>query len=220
VGRQVSTAADGPADADLFRDGGANGRLMAAFDWSATPLGPVRDWPAGLRYAVRTVLASRFPMILTWGPQYTQIYNDAYATLIGAKHPAAIGADLRVTLAEGWAALQEPVERAMATCEPSWIPQLLLLLERAGYREETYFTVSHAPAYGDAGEVAGMHAVCTEVTRQVLAERRQRMLHDVATAAGRLDDVPGTVTQMTGALAAGRPDVPFAAVYLCTGPQG
>jgi len=205
-----------PGDDELFRDGGENGRLMAAFDWSATPVGPVGSWPASLRHAVRTVLVSRFPMILAWGPGYTQFYNDAYATLIGTKHPGAIGDDLRVTLAEGWAALQEPVEHAMAAREASWIPQLLLLLERAGYREETYFTVSHAPAYGDDGRVAGMHAVCTEVTRQVLAERRQRLLHDVATSTGELVDETATVTAMTAALAGDPLDVPFAAVYLDT----
>ncbi|SET86607.1 ATP-binding protein [Geodermatophilus poikilotrophus] len=205
-----------PGDDELFRDGGGNGRLMAAFDWSATPVGPVGSWPASLRHAVRTVLVSRFPMILAWGPGYTQFYNDAYATLIGTKHPGAIGDDLRVTLAEGWAALQEPVEHAMAAREASWIPQLLLLLERAGYREETYFTVSHAPAYGDDGRVAGMHAVCTEVTRQVLAERRQRLLHDVASSTGELADETATVTAMTAALAGDLLDAPFAAVYLDT----
>jgi signal transduction histidine kinase/CheY-like chemotaxis protein len=187
---------------------------MAAHDWSATPVGPVGTWPASLRFAVRTVLASRFPMILAWGPAYTQFYNDAYATLIGAKHPAAIGDDLRVTLAEGWAALQEPVDRAMAGEGASWIPQLLLLLERAGYREETWFTVSHAPAFGDDGEVAGMHAVCTEVTRQVIAERRQRLLHEVAGCTGRLAGEEATVGQLCAALAGGAADVPFAAVYL------
>ena len=210
--RYVSTGArpfPAPGD-ELFGDGGENGRLMAAFDWSATPVGPVEAWPASLRHAVRTVLVSRFPMILAWGPGYTQFYNDAYATLIGTKHPGAIGDDLRVTLAEGWAALQEPVEHAMAAREASWIPQLLLLLERAGYREETYFTVSHAPAYGDDGRVAGMHAVCTEVTRQVLAERRQRLLHDVATSTGELVDETATVAALTAALAGDPLDVPFA----------
>jgi signal transduction histidine kinase/CheY-like chemotaxis protein len=210
----IQDAAPGPGTEDVFAGGSENGRLMAAFDWSTTPVGPVAAWPASLRYAVRTVLASRFPMILTWGPEYTQFYNDAYATLIGAKHPGAIGDDLRITLAEGWAALQEPVERAMATREASWIPQLLLLLERAGYREETYFTVSHAPAFGDDGEVAGMHAVCTEVTGQVVAERRQRLLHEVSAAAGRREDERDLAVQVCRALAAGPLDVPLAAVYL------
>ena len=219
AGPAVRDTAPGPDAADVFAGGSENGRLMAAVDWAATPVGPVGTWPASLRYAIRTVLASRFPMILTWGPRYTQFYNDAYATLIGAKHPAALGEDLRITLAEGWAALQEPVERAMTAREPSWIPQLLLQLERAGYREETYFTVSHAPAFGDDGEVAGMHAVCTEVTRQVLAERRQVLLHEVASAAGRREDERDLARQVCVALATGPLDVPFAAVYL-TGQDG
>jgi signal transduction histidine kinase/DNA-binding response OmpR family regulator len=214
AGTGIQDVAPGPGTEDVFAGGSENGRLMAAFDWSTTPIGPVQTWPASLRYAVRTVLASRFPMILTWGPEYTQFYNDAYAELIGAKHPGAIGDDLRITLAEGWAALQQPVEHAMATREASWIPQLLLLLERAGYREETYFTVSHAPAFGDDGEVAGMHAVCTEVTRQVVAERRQRLLHEVSTAAGRREDERDLAAQVCAALAADPLDVPFAAVYL------
>ena len=100
-------------------------------------------------------------MVLTWGPEFLQFYNDAYAPLIGAKHPA-IGEDIRVTLAEGWDALG-PADRR--TRWRPWrrpgCPGLLLLLERAGYREETYFTVSHAPAFGDDGRVGrdarGLH---------------------------------------------------------------
>ncbi len=203
-----------PAPEDVFAGGSENGRLMAGVDWAATPVGPVETWPASLRYAIRTVLASRFPMILTWGPEFTQFYNDGYATLIGAKHPAALGGDLRITQAEHWGSLQGPIEHAMATREATWIPQLLLLLERAGYREETYFTVSHAPAFGDHGEVAGMHAVCTEVTRQVVAERRQRLLHEVSTAADRREDEEDVAAAVCRALSGDPLDVPFAAVYL------
>src|SRR4051794_21931111 len=203
----------GRAAADLFDGGGEAGRLMAALDWSATPLGPVAGWPAGLRYAVRTILASRFPMVMTWGPQYLQFYNDSYAPFIGAKHPA-IGQDIRVTLAEGWAALEGPVDRAMATREASWLPRLPLLLERAGYREETYFTVSHAPAFDDDGSVGGMFGVCTEVTAEVLGERRQRLLHDLSTAGAVLGDEGAVLTGLCEALSGDPLDVPCAAIYL------
>src|SRR3712207_8016174 len=71
-------------------------------------------------------------MVLTWGPDYLQFYNDAYAPLIGAKHPA-IGEDIRITLAEGWDALGPPIAHAMETLEASWLPGLLLRLERSGY---------------------------------------------------------------------------------------
>jgi signal transduction histidine kinase/DNA-binding NarL/FixJ family response regulator len=209
----VPAAPSGPARSDLFASGGEAGRLMAAFDWAGTPLGPVDTWPASLCFAVRTVLVSRFPMVLTWGPDFLQFYNDAYAPFIGAKHPA-IGEDIRITLAEGWDALGPPIARAMTTLEASWLPGLLLLLERAGYREETYFTVSHAPAFGDDGEVAGMHAVCTEMTGQILGERRQRLLHDLSTVGGRLGDERETVTAMCAVLEGDALDLPFAAAYL------
>lgn len=44
-------------------------------------------------------------MVPTWGPHFIQFYNDAYSKLIGDKHPAALGLDIRITLAEGWATL-------------------------------------------------------------------------------------------------------------------
>jgi signal transduction histidine kinase/CheY-like chemotaxis protein len=206
-------------DSDLFADGGECGRLMAELDWAATAVGPVSSWPAGLRFAVRTILASRFPMVLTWGPEYLQFYNDAYAPCIGAKHPA-IGEDIRVTLAEGWAVLQGPVDAAVHERRTSWLPRLPLLLERAGYREETYFTVSHAPAYGDDDSVAGMHAVLTESTAEVLGDRRQQLLYDLSTAGGRLGDEREVVAALCAALATGALDVPFAAVYLLDDADG
>ncbi|GHE07146.1 ATP-binding protein [Klenkia taihuensis] len=198
---------------ELFDGGGEAGRLMAELDWAATGVGAVDEWPASLRFAVRTVLASRFPMVLTWGPGFLQFYNDAYAPLIGAKHPA-IGADIRDTLAEGWDALAGPVEHAMTTREASWLPRLPLLLERDGYREETYFTVSHAPAFGDDGSVAGMHAVCTEVTAEVLAERRQEVLSALTATGDDLADEEVTAARLCAALAVDALDIPFAGVWL------
>ena len=203
----------GSAGGDLFAFGGEAARLMAELDWAATPVGPVESWPASLRFAVRTVLVSKFPMVLTWGPEFTQFYNDGYAPFIGAKHPA-IGEDIRRTLAEGWDALGPPIAHAMETLEASWLPGLLLRLERSGYVEETYFTVSHAPAFDDDGRVAGMHGVCTEVTGQVLGERRQKLLRELAAAGSRLDAEQDTVATMCRTLDGDALDVPFAAVYL------
>ncbi|WP_091069410.1 ATP-binding protein [Klenkia brasiliensis] len=205
---------DVPApSSELFEGGGEAGRLMANTDWAATEVGAVEQWPASLRFAVRTVLVSRFPMVLTWGAGFLQFYNDAYAPLIGAKHPA-IGEDIRDTLAEGWDALAGPVEHAMTAREASWLPRLPLLLERDGYREETYFTVSHAPAFGDDGSVAGMHAVCTEVTAEVVAERRQEVLRSLTAAGDELGDEEAVVARLCAALEVDVLDIPFAGVWL------
>ncbi|MEU6076909.1 ATP-binding protein [Micromonospora sp. NPDC047074] len=203
---------------DLFADGGETGRLMARLDWAATPLGPVDDWPQSLRAAVRMLLSSRYPMLLLWGDRFTQLYNDAYSALIGDKHPGALGDDVRVTLAEGWDVLAPLIDEAMATGVASWVPALRLLLDRAGYREEAYFSVSHAPARDDDGRTVGVLTVCSEVTDQVVGERRLRLLRDVSLGGdGRTVDVASTCARLTEALGGHPSDVPFAAIYLREG---
>ena len=74
---------------DLFV-GGEMGAHMAALDWSLTPLGPIEGWPQSLRTAVSILLLSRFPMIIFWGPELVQLYNDDYSPILAAKHPAAL----------------------------------------------------------------------------------------------------------------------------------
>ena len=59
------------------------GARVRAFDWSQTPVGPIESWPQSLRGTIKTLLASRYPMILLWGPELIQIYNDAYLLLLG-----------------------------------------------------------------------------------------------------------------------------------------
>ncbi len=202
---------------DLFAAGGAAGRLMAGQDWAATPLGPVAQWPQSLRAAVRLVLASRYPMLLLWGAGFTQLYNDAYATLIGDKHPAALGDDVRITLAESWDVLGPIIQQVVDTGVASWIPALRLLLERAGYREEAYFSVSHAAVRDDGGDTVGVFTVCSEVTEQVVGERRLRLLRDLAVQGGQMLNVERTGAQLAAAIGDHSLDVPFAAVYLREG---
>jgi signal transduction histidine kinase len=198
----------------LFAGKGEIRRLARALHWDETPLGPVSGWPQSLRSTVRTLLSSQYPMILTWGPTFTQVYNDAYAKLIGAGHPAALGSDIRTTLAASWDTLGPMIARVMGTGEANWTPALPLLMERAGYREEAYFSVSHAPAEDDDGRIVGMLAVCSEVTAQVVGERRLGLLRDLAAKAGETRSVDATCADIASTLNDGRLDLPFALLFL------
>ncbi|EPX63519.1 hypothetical protein D187_005925 [Cystobacter fuscus DSM 2262] len=187
---------------------------IRAHDWSASSLGPMDAWPESLKALVRTMLSSRYPMILTWGPSFLQFYNDAYSKLIGDKHPAALGLDIRVTMAEAWDTLGPMIHQVMATGVANWTPALMLLLERSGYREESYFSVSHSPAEDDTGRIVGMFAVCSEVTQQLLGERRLRLLRDLASRAAVTRSVAKTCEEVVTAIAEHPLDVPFALLYL------
>ena len=187
---------------------------IRAHDWAATPVGPVESWPQSLKTLVRTLLSSSYPMELLWGPSLTQFYNDAYSKLIGDKHPAALGIDVRITLAESWDTLGPMVHQVMTTGVANWTPALLLLLERSGYREEAYFSVSHAPAEDDEGRIVGMLGVCSEVTEQILSARRLSLLRDLTSGAAVTRSIEKTCHDAIAVIASGSLDVPFALLYL------
>ncbi|MFL6717548.1 MAG: hypothetical protein ACJ8G3_14420 [Burkholderiaceae bacterium] len=63
----------------FLNDGGAVGALMRSLDWSNSALGDPASWPISLHVLTRHMLASSFPMFITWGPRLSFIYNDAYA---------------------------------------------------------------------------------------------------------------------------------------------
>jgi len=189
-------------------------RRIASLDWFRTPVGRMEDWPQSLRSTVKTLLASRYPMVLLWGPELIQFYNDAYSAVIGDKHPAALGIDIRITLAEAWDTLGPMVREVMSTGVANWTPALLLLLERSGYREESYFSVSHAPVEDDEGRIAGMLGVCSEVTQQVLGERRLRLLRDLGSPSSHEPGIEATCRDIVEAIAGHPLDVPLALLYL------
>ena len=57
--------------------GGEMGERIRSLDWSATPLGPVEDWPQSLRTAIGMMLPSKAQIVLFWGPELAVVYNDA-----------------------------------------------------------------------------------------------------------------------------------------------
>ena len=79
-------SAGSSAGEDMFSTTGPLQTLLREVDWATTPLGPVERWPDSLRAAIKTVLPSRVPMMLWWGPQLVQLYNAAAMPVIGGKH--------------------------------------------------------------------------------------------------------------------------------------
>ena len=107
------TGATDPASQRLFAVLGDDAALLRSMDWADTPLGPVSGWPDELASAVRTVLPSRLPMLIWWGPELVQIYNEAFEPLLGDKHPAAMGQRASQCWPEVWTELGPLAERVL-----------------------------------------------------------------------------------------------------------
>ena len=156
-------------------------RLLQEHDWSTSPLGPPADWPPELATAVSMVVSSAFPMFVAWGPDLRFLYNDAYATILGAKHPAAFGAPFQHVWTEIWPDLVPMVDRALSN-KSAYFEDLPLTMERHGFREQTWFTFSYSPLHDGHGRVAGLYCTVVETTNRVQAERRAAFELTVADA--------------------------------------
>ena len=168
---------------------------IAAFDWSTTPLGPLQTWPQSLRTTVALMLDSRFAMCLNWGPELTFLYNDAYAPMLGAKEPDALGRPIAQIWPDVWNDILPLIEQAMSGTATSHEDMPLTML-RHGYPEETYWTFSYTPVRDEHGRIPGFLNITTETTHKVLAQRR---LAAEAERLGRLfDQAPSFMALLRG----------------------
>jgi len=190
------------------------GERTRALDWSATPLGEPAGWPQSLQTAIQIMLNSRYPMFIWWGGELINFYNDGYIPVLGKRHPEALGRAAREIWADIWDAVGPQAEAVMQRGEASWAEQMLLLMERNRFLEETYFTFSYSPLPDDHGGIGGVFCACTEDTRRVLGERRLRTLRTLAERTAQARSAEQACEMAAGALADNPHDLPFALLYL------
>ncbi|HEX2915559.1 MAG TPA: ATP-binding protein [Chloroflexia bacterium] len=200
---------------NVLAGGGEMGKLMRSLDWSKTKAGAVTDWPQSLRTAVSILLASRFPMIIFWGPELVQFYNDAYRPMLGAtKHPAALGQRASECWPEIWDVIGPMLHGVLDTGQATWSDNQLLLMDRYDYVEETYFTFSYSPIRDESGGIGGVFCAVTETTGQVLGERRLRTLRELASSSLAATSAEGACQMTLATLAENKADLPFSILYL------
>jgi PAS domain S-box-containing protein len=216
AGTPKRVSASNPVTAEsLFGGGGEVGGLMREFDWVATPLGAVENWPQSLQTVVRIVLTSRYAMWMGWGPDLTFLYNDTYARMtLGKKHPWALGRPAREVWREIWSDLSPRIETVLRSGTATWDEALLLFLERSGYREETYHTFSYSPLSDDDGRINGMLCVVTEETDRIIGERRLSFLRSLATTLGSAIAEADVLRAIESCLGQNQKDLPFTLTYL------
>ncbi|MGA2369317.1 MAG: ATP-binding protein [Candidatus Korobacteraceae bacterium] len=189
--------------------------LVNDFDWSTTPLGPAAEWPDSLTAAVRILLTSRFAMWMAWGPELTFLYNDAYRQMtLGKKHPWALGRPAAEVWSEIWKDIGPRIQRVLETGKASWDEELLLILGRNGYPEETYHTFSYSPLAGSDGQITGMLCVVMEDTTRVIGERQLLSLRTLAAELGEAITGQEVLASIERGLQANEKDLPFTLTYL------
>src|SRR6185436_8573587 len=104
------------------------------------------------------------PMFVWWGPALVNIYNDAYAPMLGAHHPQAFGKPARESWSDIWPTLAPQVDAVLLEGRATWNERVKLQTHRNGVAEDTWFTWSYSPIHGDTGTIDGLFCAVTEET--------------------------------------------------------
>ncbi|TDE11281.1 ATP-binding protein [Dyadobacter psychrotolerans] len=192
--------------------GGEMGELIRSMDWSQTALGPVNQWPQSLRTTVSLCLSSTFPILIAWGPEMIQIYNDSYRPICGAKHPESMGQNFKICWETALPVVGDAFDRGLAG-EGTYIKDQQMVLDRFGYLEEAFMTFSFAPIRDESGEVGGIFHPITETTDKMLSARRTQLLRDVALQLGKAKNTEQIFERLFEGHENYGYDIPFIQIY-------
>jgi PAS domain S-box-containing protein len=124
---------------------------------------------------VDIVIHSPMPMLLLWGPQLTQIYNDGFALLSGSKHPHAFGQPAHLI----WPELREftdPIYSAVLQGQVRSYNERRFTLQRDGKESDFWLDLTYSPIRDESAQVAGIlvTAIETNERRRIALELQQR----------------------------------------------
>ena len=201
---------------DFLAGGGEMGEHIRALDWSGTPLGTPESWSVSLRMMVSLLLANRFPMLLWWGPQYIQIYNDAYRPVLGSKHPQYLGRPVRECWSEIFDVIGPLIDKPFHGGPSTWMEDIELEVNRHGYLEESHFTIAYSPVPDESAPhgIGGVLATVHEITEQVIAQRRVALLSELAARVAEAKSADSACQAAATTLAQHGKDIACAQIYL------
>jgi PAS domain S-box-containing protein len=140
-------------------------------DWATTPLGPIADWPQSLRTMVDLMLNAPGIAVVAWGPNFTYLFNNAVAELMGGMVENLLGQPFRDVWADPIS--DEIFAEILAGKAHQSVDHYLEIPSREA-QPHGWFTSSWTPLRNEAGAVVGFYLASFETTDRVLAERRLR----------------------------------------------
>ena len=167
-----------------------------------------------MRTAVSTALNTRFAMLLMWGPDLVMVYNDAYAPMLGLRHPVPWGSGCRDVWVDVWADIEPMIDEVFAG-GVTYFEDLPLTMTRHGFDEECYFTFS----YSAVVEPGGRWPACSTPSSRRLTAYSPPVgwacsRSWAASRARRTAAPPLGRRAALAVLAEARTDCPFGLVYL------
>ena len=169
--------------------------LARTCDWSTTALGPRHTWASAVEHVVAVLLEAPVPMCYQHGPSLAMVYNDAFATLLGHKHPGAFAMPTPQVVSEVW---DQPnvgaaFEQVLTKGEPFIEDGVSLRLRRGRAADAEldagYYLRAGSPVRDESGAVLGVLHLVLETTDAVNRITAVAELASALAVAVTVDDV-------------------------------
>ncbi|KAG9099125.1 hypothetical protein FS749_002085 [Ceratobasidium sp. UAMH 11750] len=193
-------------------------QLINIFPWEKTSIGPRSSWPATLRTMVNYLMEKPISSAVFWGwPDLIMIYNDAYARLIGIKHPSVFGRPAAIGLGELWEMLKPVAARCHQGKSTYKTDDVLFFntLTELHLPEEVYHSWHWTPIWLEDGTIGGVFHSTYDTTQKVIAERRLAVMSEISASLADARSQDQFAERILAALAKNPLDIPFVSMYWC-----
>ncbi|KAG9868872.1 histidine kinase, partial [Aureobasidium melanogenum] len=191
----------------------AHMHLIRNFPWQDTTIGSMHSWPDALRQAVLSIMANPDPRLLLWGDDHIMIYNEACVSMFGVRHPRALGSRAEDTWSDIWSDMQHLIKYVQTEGRGTRLNKLPLVMERHGYPEDTFWSFNLIPIIGPNGNTIGVIDEFSEVTEQVVSDRRRDAIVRINKTIARVNSVKELWFEFLEGLEPCKDDIPYALLY-------
>jgi len=189
-------------------------KLIYEFDWASTPMGPMQLWPNSLKNAVDICLSAPQPIVIYYGKELIQIYNDGFKNLIGINHPNALGKPGKEIWKDVWH-IAGPIleDKILEKGEAVYLKDQQFVINRNGFYEECYCNVSYSPLHNEENEISGAFCIAQETTLEIISGRRIAVLQLLSEKIANTETMDAIFEKTIEVFKTVKRDFPYAAVY-------
>ncbi|TIA07743.1 hypothetical protein D6C80_09612 [Aureobasidium pullulans] len=187
-------------------------QLVQSVDWSATSIGAIDDWPPELLLLFHLIVLDPQPRLLLLGPDHTLLYNEAYAELVGERHPAALGRPIREAFPETYSMTLSIVDEVVSTGRASVEKGFCMPLMRDGRLLEIHMSWIVVP-FPKKSSLTGFSVILRDETEKRVSDRRLQTSHQLSMALTMASDISSLWETILGSLRDKDHDCPFALLY-------
>lgn len=200
------------------REVSAHIQLIRSHDWSSSDLGPMVSWSVELRRLVNMCMIDPRPAAVWWHKSRSIIYNERYASILGKRHPSALGQSLIEAWPELIGSFDQHFVKGEETGQSTSGDNACYITERNGYSEELWASWAITPVAAENGGTGFYNAVF-ETTKQVMTERRMSTLMLLARCTSAAKSTRDVFKQALRGFEPNHYDIPFAALYAAASPD-